>query len=43
MASIDKVSTGWRARYRSDTGQSRSRTFAKKSDAAFLPPADYRR
>jgi hypothetical protein len=30
MASIDKVSTGWRARWRSPEGRSRSRTFVRK-------------
>jgi integrase len=33
MASIDKVGTGWRARWRTPEGESRSRTFAKKVDA----------
>jgi integrase len=33
MASIDKVSTGWRARWRSPEGRSRSRTFSRKADA----------
>ena len=33
MASIDKVSTGWRARWRTPEGESRSRTFVKKVDA----------
>lgn len=33
MASIDKVGTGWRARWRSPEGESRSKTFAKKVDA----------
>lgn len=33
MASIDKVSTGWRARWRTPDGQSRSKTFARKADA----------
>lgn len=33
MASIDKVGTGWRARWRTPEGESRSTTFAKKVDA----------
>ncbi|HXN60017.1 MAG TPA: tyrosine-type recombinase/integrase [Acidimicrobiales bacterium] len=33
MASIDKVSTGWRARWRTPDGQSRSKTFKRKIDA----------
>lgn len=33
MASIDKVTTGWRARWRTPDGKSRSRTFARKIDA----------
>jgi len=33
MASITKVPTGWRARYRTPDGQSRSRTFTRKVDA----------
>jgi integrase len=33
MASIAKVSTGWRARYRAPDGASRSRTFGRKVDA----------
>jgi len=33
MASIDRVATGWRARYRAPGGQSRSRTFKRKVDA----------
>jgi integrase len=33
MASVTKVSTGWRARYRTPDGASRSRTFARKIDA----------
>jgi integrase len=33
MASIDKVATGWRARWRTPEGESRSRTFARKVDA----------
>ena len=33
MASIDRISTGWKARYRSATGQSRSKTFRRRSDA----------
>ncbi len=33
MASITKVPTGWRARYRAPDGASRSRTFRRKVDA----------
>ncbi len=33
MASIDKQPTGWRARYRTPDGHSRSRTFPRKIDA----------
>ena len=33
MASIDKVATGWRARWRTPAGESRSETFKKKADA----------
>jgi integrase len=33
MASVDKVGTGWRARWRTPEGESRSKTFAKKVDA----------
>ncbi len=33
MASINKVGSGWRARWRTPEGESRSRTFAKKVDA----------
>ena len=33
MASITKVSSGWRARYRTPEGGSRCATFARKSDA----------
>jgi hypothetical protein len=33
MASIDKVATGWRARWRTRSGESRSKTFARKEDA----------
>lgn len=33
MASIDKIPTGWRARYRTPDGHSRSRTFLRKIDA----------
>lgn len=33
MASITKVSTGWRARYRTPDNASRSQTFARKVDA----------
>lgn len=33
MASITKVPTGWRARWRTPDGDSRSRTFARKVDA----------
>ena len=33
MASIDKVTGGWRARWRTPEGASRSKTFTKKSDA----------
>lgn len=33
MASVTKVSTGWRARWRTPEGASRSRTFARKVDA----------
>ena len=33
MASVDKVATGWRARYRTPDGRSRSRTFGRKVDA----------
>ena len=33
MASIAKVDNGWRARWRTPDGASRSRTFTKKSDA----------
>lgn len=33
MASIDKVPTGWRARYRTPEGASRSKTFARRTDA----------
>ena len=41
MASIDKVSKGWRARWRSPEGRSRSRTFARKVDAKrFLTTID---
>lgn len=33
MASVDKVSTGYRARWRTPDGQSRSKTFRRKIDA----------
>jgi integrase len=33
VASITKVATGWRARYRTPAGESRSKTFGRKSDA----------
>jgi integrase len=33
MASIDKVSSGWRARWRTPAGESRSKTFPRKVDA----------
>jgi integrase len=33
MASIDRVATGWRARWRTPDGQSRSKTFIRKADA----------
>ncbi len=33
MASITKVGTGWRARYRTPDGASRSRTFERRVDA----------
>lgn len=33
MASIDKVKAGWRARWRTPDGRSRSKTFARKIDA----------
>ena len=33
MASIDKVGTGWRARWRTPEGESRSKTFPRKVDA----------
>jgi len=33
MASVDKVQTGWRARWRTPDGASRSRTFPRKIDA----------
>lgn len=33
MASIDRTPTGWRARWRTPDGKSRSRTFQRKSDA----------
>lgn len=33
MASIDKVPTGWRARWRTPDGRSRSKTFDRKADA----------
>jgi integrase len=33
MASITKVSSGWRARYRAPDGASRSRTFARRAEA----------
>lgn len=33
MPSIDKVPTGWRARWRTPDGRSRSKTFARKIDA----------
>lgn len=33
MASIDKVTAGWRARWRTPDGASRSKTFARKVDA----------
>ncbi len=33
MASISRCSTGWRARYRTPEGASRSRTFGRKADA----------
>ncbi|MEJ7765667.1 MAG: hypothetical protein WKF86_09240 [Acidimicrobiales bacterium] len=33
MASVDKVPTGWRARWRTPAGASRSQTFARKIDA----------
>jgi integrase len=33
MASIDKVPTGWRARWRTPDGRSRSQTFRRKVDA----------
>ena len=37
MASIDRVDAGWRARFRTPDGKSRSRTFRRKLDAeAFL-------
>ncbi|MBO0729269.1 MAG: tyrosine-type recombinase/integrase [Acidimicrobiaceae bacterium] len=41
MASVEKVSTGWRARWRSPDGGSRSKTFARKVDAErFLTTVD---
>jgi integrase len=33
MASVTKVSTGWRARWRTPEGESRSKTFSRKVDA----------
>jgi integrase len=33
MASIDKTTKGWRARWRTPLGQSRSKTFKRKADA----------
>lgn len=33
MASIDRIRTGWRARWRTPEGLSRSKSFAKKADA----------
>lgn len=33
MASVDRVATGWRARYRTPDGRSRSKTFGRKVDA----------
>lgn len=33
MASIDKVPTGWRARWRTPEGAQRSKTFKRKEDA----------
>ena len=33
MSSVTKVSTGWRARWRTPDGKSRSKTFARKIDA----------
>src|SRR5687768_691806 len=33
MASIDKVQAGWRARWRTPAGDSRSKTFPRKIDA----------
>lgn len=44
MASITKVSTGWRARYRTPDGASRSRTFPRKVDAeAFLVSTEHKK
>lgn len=44
MASIAKVATGWRARYRTPDGASRSRTFPRKVDAEqFLVGVEHRK
>ena len=44
MASIDRVDSGWRARYRTPDGRSRSRTFRRKLDAeAFLAEVGHAR
>ena len=44
MASIDKVGAGWRARFRTPDGKSRSRTFRRKLDAeAFLAEVGHAR
>jgi len=33
MASVDRIASGWKARYRSPDGRQRSKNFARKSDA----------
>jgi integrase len=44
MASIKKVSTGWRARYRTPDGASRSKSFPRKIDAErFLVSVEHRK
>lgn len=44
MASITKVSTGWRARYRNPDNRSRSQTFARRVDAErFLTSVEHKK
>lgn len=44
MASVDKVAAGWRARFRTPDGKSRSKTFRRKLDAeAFLAEVGHAR